>query len=50
MSWTDCWDWTLATLTDTWTWLVKWSFHGVSFGVYIIGFVILGILIDRIFG
>lgn len=46
---TEAFDFVLNTLTDTWTWLTSWNFHGVSFGAYIIGFVILSILITRIF-
>lgn len=42
-------DWVIDTIADTWTWLTSWNFHGVSFGAYIIGFVILSILITRIF-
>lgn len=42
-------DWVIDTIGDTWTWLTSWNFHGVSFGAYIIGFVILSILISRIF-
>lgn len=39
----------ITTLTDTWTWLSSWQFHGVSFAAYLIGFTILSILIARIF-
>ena len=38
-----------GVITYTWTWLTSWNFHGVSFGVYLIGFTILSILITRIF-
>lgn len=40
----------LTIITSTWTWLGSWSYHGVSFGAYILGFIILSILINRIFG
>ena len=40
----------LGTLTSTWTWLNSWNFQGVSFAVFLVGFVILDILIMRIFG
>lgn len=46
---TDAFNFVLTTLTDTWNWLVSWNFHGVSFGAYLIGFVVLSILITRIF-
>lgn len=40
----------LSWITSTWTWLTSWNYHGVSFGAYIVGFIILNILINRIFG
>lgn len=40
----------LTIISSTWTWLESWSYHGVSFGAYILGFIILSILINRIFG
>lgn len=40
----------LSYITDTWTWLGSWQYHGVSFAAYILGFIILSILIRRIFG
>lgn len=46
----NAWNFVLVTLSDTWDWLTSWSFHGVSFGFYIVGFIILSILIDRIIG
>lgn len=45
----DAWNWVLSVISSVWTWLNSWNFHGVPFAGYIIGFVILGILIDRIF-
>ena len=45
----EAFNWVLSTITDTWTWLTSWQFHNVSFGAYLIGFVILSILITRIF-
>ena len=45
----DAFNFILTTINDTWVWLTSWQFHGVGFGVYIIGFVILSILITRIF-
>lgn len=45
----DAWQFILDTFGNTWAWLSKWSYHGVTFGIYIIGYVVLSILIDRIF-
>lgn len=47
---TDAWNFVLSIITQTWTWLSSWSFHQVPFSGYIIGFLILGILIERIIG
>lgn len=44
------WSFVLGCLSDTWSWLSSWSFHGVSFGFYLVGFIILSIMIDRILG
>lgn len=46
----DAWSFVLSCISDSWNWLTSWQFHGVSFGFYIIGFIILSILIDRIIG
>ena len=40
----------LSYITSTWNWLTSWNYHGVGFGAYLIGFVVLSILIRRIFG
>ena len=45
----DAWNWALSVLTSCWNWLSSWQWHGVSFAYYLVGFVILDILISRIF-
>lgn len=45
----ESWNFILSVISQTWTWLGSWQFHGVSFAAYLIGFSILAILIDNIF-
>lgn len=45
----EAWNFVLSAISQTWQWLGSWTFHGVSFAAYLIGFTILAILIDNIF-
>lgn len=42
--------WVLSIFTDAWAWLGTYNYHGVPLANYLIGFLILSIIVRRIFG
>lgn len=41
--------WVLSVITNAWNWLGTYNYHGVTLSAYILGLIILGMLIRRIF-